>query len=416
MRAILCIATMLMLAAALPLGGAALAQPAAGQKPAAAPEGNPAAGEKGKGVRLAERELNLNPRQIPLGGALKSSRHWQVYKSRFITAQGRVIDSGNKMISHSEGQGYGMLLAVAANDRATFDRIWGWTRANLMVRDDVLMAWRWEPNTRPAIADMNNATDGDILVAWALTEAAELWSELSYRVAARRIAVEVGRKLVMFKARPGALLLPAIAGFSAKERSDGPVINLSYYVFPAFARLIIVAPEYDWPGLAQAGLDILKQSQFGSARLPSEWISVKDGKPSPANGFDPVFGYNAIRVPLYMAWAGIGDWEHYAPFFAWARIGAQRSGPGAPATSLPVVRVGRANGKKGARKSPAEQKNFGGPGYAAVGALLSCVYESGARAPAHLMKVREDQHYYPATLQLLSIVAIQMRYEECLKS
>ena len=45
---------------------------------------------------------------------------------------------------------------------------------------------------------MNNATDGDILVAWALTEAAEFWAELSYRVAARRIATEVGRKTIIF--------------------------------------------------------------------------------------------------------------------------------------------------------------------------------------------------------------------------
>jgi endoglucanase len=36
--------------------------------------------------------------------------------------------------------------------------------------------------------------------AWALTEAAEAWSEDAYRVASRRIAVEVGRKLVLWKA------------------------------------------------------------------------------------------------------------------------------------------------------------------------------------------------------------------------
>ena len=63
-----------------------------------------------------------------------------------------------------------LLLAIAANDRATFDKIWGWTRANLMVRDDQLLAWRWDPAHRPAVADINDASDGDILVAWALTD------------------------------------------------------------------------------------------------------------------------------------------------------------------------------------------------------------------------------------------------------
>ena len=109
---------------------------------------------------------------MPLGGALRAPSAWQAYKARFVTDQGRVVDTGNNEISHSEGQGYGMLIAVAAGDRATFDRIWGWTRANLMVRDDELIAWRWEPRKRPGVADMNDASDGDILVAWALAEAA----------------------------------------------------------------------------------------------------------------------------------------------------------------------------------------------------------------------------------------------------
>ena len=118
----------------------------------------------------------LDATPMALGGTL-NAQLWMNYRSRFVSDNGRVVDTANNMISHSEGQGYGMLLAVAARDRAGFERIWNWTRANLMVRDDQLIAWRWEPNARPAVADMNNATDGDILVAWALAEAAEQWSE-----------------------------------------------------------------------------------------------------------------------------------------------------------------------------------------------------------------------------------------------
>jgi endoglucanase len=105
------------------------------------------------------------------------------------------------------------------------------------VRNDALLAWRWEPDHRPAVADMNDAADGDILIAWALAEAAEAWSEEAYRVASRRIAVEVGRRLVLWKSPNGPTLLPAVAGFAAEDRPDGPIVNLSYYVFPAFARL-----------------------------------------------------------------------------------------------------------------------------------------------------------------------------------
>jgi endoglucanase len=149
---------------------------------------------------------------------------WRAYKARFVTAQGRVVDTANGLVSHSEGQGYGMLLAVAADDRDSFERIWGWTRANLFIRNDALAAWRWEPDKRPAIADVNNASDGDLLIAWALVEAATAWPDPSYRVAARRMALDIGRKLVLFntpnlreespmtRSFPGSLLkvMPAV--------------------------------------------------------------------------------------------------------------------------------------------------------------------------------------------------------------
>jgi endo-1,4-beta-D-glucanase Y len=79
----------------------------------------------------------------PIGGTLGAPAFWQAYKERFISAAGRVIDNANMGISHSEGQGYGMLLAVAADDRPTFDLLWGWTRAQLMLHNDGLVAWKW---------------------------------------------------------------------------------------------------------------------------------------------------------------------------------------------------------------------------------------------------------------------------------
>ena len=76
----------------------------------------------------------------PLGGTLQSPDLWQAYKSAFVSPGGRVVDNANGDISHSEGQGYAMLLAVAADDRSAFDEIWGWTRAQLMLREDGLAA------------------------------------------------------------------------------------------------------------------------------------------------------------------------------------------------------------------------------------------------------------------------------------
>lgn len=364
--------------------------PPAGQAPTPVTASNAAKGPK------AEPRLALDARPLKLGGVLKAASVWQAYKTRFISDQGRVIDTGNNLISHSEGQGYAMLLAVAANDHATFERVWGWTRANMMVRDDELIAWRWEPHKRPAVADMNNASDGDILIAWALAEAAELWDDAAYSTAGRRIAVEVARKLVLFKTPRGAILLPAVTGFHADDRPDGPVVNLSYYVFPAFARLPIVAPEVDWAGLTQTGLDLLDATRTAPLALPPDWMSLKDGKVAPAAGFPPQFSYNAVRVPLYLAWAGIGEREQYAPFMAMV---ARTRG------ALAIVDVATAK----------DISAFGESGIGAIGALVACVFE-GAKTPREMLASHADENYYPATLHMLALIATQMRYASCLRN
>jgi len=54
---------------------------------------------------------------------LADIKNWERFKTRFISAEGRVIDTGNGHISHSEGQGVGMLLAVAHDDQTTFENI-----------------------------------------------------------------------------------------------------------------------------------------------------------------------------------------------------------------------------------------------------------------------------------------------------
>jgi endoglucanase len=53
----------------------------------------------------------------------------------FLASDGRIVDTGNGGISHSEGQGYGLLVAEAAGDRASFDRLWHWTDAHLSRQD-----------------------------------------------------------------------------------------------------------------------------------------------------------------------------------------------------------------------------------------------------------------------------------------
>jgi endoglucanase len=58
----------------------------------------------------------LNPLRLP-------SSQWREFLTRYVSPEGRIIDTGNGNISHSEGQGYGLILAEAFGDRSSFERI-----------------------------------------------------------------------------------------------------------------------------------------------------------------------------------------------------------------------------------------------------------------------------------------------------
>ena len=225
---------------------------------------------------------------------------WLKYRDRFVADNGRVRDTGNRDVSHTEGQGCTMLFAEAFNDRDAFDRVWRWTRDTLQHRDSALFSWRWDPSGGKPVTDANNATDGDMLIAWALERAALRWQVRDYRDAARRIAGDIRQKLIISLA--GRLvLLPGADGFT---RPDGSaVVNPSYYVYPALEAFPRLDSSPQWARLRRDGLDWLAKARFGAWDLTPDWIEInKEGAVSPAPNLPPRFGFDAIRIPLYLVW------------------------------------------------------------------------------------------------------------------
>lgn len=317
---------------------------------------------------------------------------WKAYKARFVSGDGRVVDNANGNVSHSEGQGYGLLLAAMANDEAGFRTIWGWTRANLMVRPDGLAAWKWSPAEGRAV-DLNNATDGDILIAWALAEAGRRFADPALTAAAKPIAEAIGATLIA-PSPMGPVLLPGAEGFKAPAQRDGPVVNPSYYVFPAFDDLKRLAPGADWDGLRETGRRLIKASRFGPMRLPSDWVALGTGTPAPASGFPRQFGYNAIRIPLYLAWAGRPEADGIGAFAGlWNR--AANVGP-----FVIDVSTGSAVGA------------LDGTGYRLVASLVACASRNQPIPDG--LTGRRDGQYYAETLRLFSMSVIEERYPQCL--
>jgi len=333
---------------------------------------------------------------VPLGEPARpgtlSAAQWQPWRDRFVTLDGRVIDTANKNISHSEGQGYGLLLAVLAEDRETFTRIWTFTHNELLLRDDGLAVWRWDPDSKPHVTDINDAADGDILIAYALALGGNLWKVPSWTETSRGMAGAIGQRL-LHRVGNRIILMPGVKGFGAQDRPDGPVVNLSYWIFEALPVLARLAPNADWEGLVSGGHDLVREARFGDAGLPADWISLKSPKPAPAAGFDPRLGYDAVRIPLYLVRAGVTDRALLEPL-------AKAWGDGT--TSPPIVNLvdGQVTG------------TMDDPGYRMIGAVLQCALDRKP-VPAELRSPRLDV-YYPATLYLLALAGVAQHFPECL--
>ena len=314
---------------------------------------------------------------------------WAAYQAGFVTPEGRVVDTGNKGISHSEGQGYGLLLAVLAQDRPSFDRILGFTQTELMVRDDGLAAWRWDPETDPHLTDTNNATDGDILIAYALAQGGLSWSDPALTEQATAMVRTIGLTMLA-SAGPHTVILPGEYGFSVAERDDGPIVNPSYWVYEALPLFATLTPEIDWRAVAASGLDLLAPMSATRAGLPSDWMALAKGQPEPAEGFPPEFGYNSIRIPLYLMRAN-ADATYLKLFSAMG----DKDG---------LARIDVTTG--------IAQERLSEPGYRLIQAALDCTL-SGTAIPADLQTLTAST-YYAATLQLLLLDHLRRNQSTCL--
>jgi endo-1,4-beta-D-glucanase Y len=261
---------------------------------------------------MASRPLFARRRQVLLVGvavlavpqvacAMKDQRDWRSFKAVYLATDGRVVDTGNGGISHSEGQGFGMLLAEAHGDRAAFDRLWKWTSAHLARPDVRLFRWRYDPKPGAAV-DPNNATDGDIFIAWALLRASRRWKAPRYAVDSAAIRAAIAGKLVA-DIGDRKVLLPGMDGFHQK---DAIVYNPSYFVLPALQDFVAVDPQGPWGRLIRDGLTVARDAQFGDQSLPADWVRIDaSGAVTPDPARPPRFGFDAVRAPLYLVWGGV---------------------------------------------------------------------------------------------------------------
>jgi endo-1,4-beta-D-glucanase Y len=220
------------------------------------------------------------------------------FLKRYVDPDGRVVrrDQGSDTVS--EGQAYAMLVAVAIEDRATFDRVWGWTRDNLQ-RPDGLLSFLWRDGH---VADPQSAADADLDAARALLLAASRFGDETYRREALRIAEGIARKQTARSDGERVLLAGPWADYE-----DRLVVNPSYFAPRSYSLLAQATNDGIWQDLESSSRRIAAELVADGTRLPPNWavirgdMEIRASGPPSNEGEAPKYGFDAARLPLRYA-------------------------------------------------------------------------------------------------------------------
>ena len=224
------------------------------------------------------------------------------FLTKFVDADGRVVrhDQGNDTVS--EGQAYGMLIAVGIGDKARFDSMWNWSKANLLQQNG-LLAWRWQDGK---VVDTQGATDADMDIAYALTLASTKFGDAGYADEARNLSKAV-LDFDVFYDRDGAPVLMA-----------GPWATASpYYLNPSYISprveqaLATLTQDARWPQVITRERALLEtlMGTGNDIKLPPDWAKLDPsgfvaaaGPPSSPND-EAIYSYDALRTPIRLAFS-----------------------------------------------------------------------------------------------------------------
>jgi endo-1,4-beta-D-glucanase Y len=217
------------------------------------------------------------------------------FLQKYVTHEGRVvrIDQGGDTVS--EGQAYAMLMTAVMGYGKAFGAIWRWTETHLQGSDG-LLAWHWDHG---AVTGEQSAADADLGAAAALVIAADRSRDPGYLAQARRIAGAIESKEVAPSAE-GPTLVAGSWALSPVEYVDP-----SYLAPPEMDRL---ASAFGAPWRSIAATAALQLEQVTSnGHLPSDWAvigpdhQIHPSAPPQSSGGPTLFGFDAVRTPLWMA-------------------------------------------------------------------------------------------------------------------
>lgn len=186
-------------------------------------------------------------------------RAWEQFQTDFLRG-GRVADPTRYGATTSEAQGTALLQAVYMNDRATFDQLWRWTKANLQIQGEGLFATRWDERQGAGVRTVGHSTAGaDQDIALALLFASQRWGEPSYQSEATLIVKGIWENETVVLGGRRVLVAGDWARGDGSRGIVNPVVNLAYIAPYAYRIFAVVDPQRPWMALVDSSYDLLAE-------------------------------------------------------------------------------------------------------------------------------------------------------------
>jgi len=225
---------------------------------------------------------------------------YNLYRTNVIQPNGRVIDWQNKAVTHSEGIGYSLFFAVKMSDKDTFYKVFYWFKRNIPLNDKGLIPWLWGKNSKGGwgILDFNDATDGNLWIAYALLLGYEKWRDEEFKEFAINLIKNIKKYDVLLH-KNCVFLLPASKFFVG---SKSLTINPSYYAPFIFAKFYKYDKDPIWLELINQSFKIWYFVSVTPYHLFPEWIDI-DLKTCKVTKIYGIMGFNSIRIPIWILYS-----------------------------------------------------------------------------------------------------------------
>lgn len=231
------------------------------------------------------------------------------------TNKGSYINTSSnskKGIVLSESQGYGMLISVLADNQKSseqqFYSLYKYYEKH-RIKNTNLMSWRYIDGGKNTKNDIiNNATDGDLYIAYALILASEKWGKHSDLYAS--VANDLLDDILKYNLNQKTNIL-TVGNWANEDSKYHNLMRTSDLIPAFFDKFYVFSDNKKWLVIKNAMTDSLYDSSkknkkglvpdFIQVTNQQKVVSLTSGQNLKLNTHDNDYYYNAFRVPYNLS-------------------------------------------------------------------------------------------------------------------